>query len=251
MSNALIIPGVFGAIVGSFLNVVAFRLPRRESLIRPGSHCTSCGTEVRPWHNIPIVGWLWLRGRCHDCGTRISARYPVVETVTAALYLAVIANKGLDRDAILPLLLVTALIPITLTDLDQRIIPNAITGTAAAAGIAAALLIDTSSVPERLLAAGIAGGAFLAIALAVPGGMGMGDVKLVGVLGLYLGSAVAPAIFIALLTGSLAGAVVMSRKGVREGRKTTIPFGPFLVLGGLVCLFAGPQILDLYTDHAI
>ena len=251
MSGALVIPGVFGAIVGSFLNVVAFRLPRGESLLRPGSHCTSCGTEVRPWHNVPILGWLWLRGSCHDCGTRISARYPVVEALTAALYLAVVLDKGFDRDALMPLLLVTALVPITLTDLDQRIIPNAITGAAAAAGIAAALLIDTASVPERLLAAAIAGGVFLAIALAVPGGMGMGDVKLVGILGLYLGASVAPAIFIALVTGSIAGAVVMSRKGVRAGRKMTIPFGPFLVLGGLVCMFAGPQIIDLYTGHAL
>ena len=251
MTGTLVLPGVMGALIGSFLNVVAYRLPRGESLVHPGSHCTTCGATVRPWHNLPIVGWLLLRGRCHNCGEQISARYPIVEAVTAGLYLAVVADKGFDRDAVLPILLVTALVPIALTDLDRRIIPNAITGPAAVAGIAVALLVHTGGVPERLIAAAAAFGAFLLVALAAPGGMGMGDVKLVGVLGIYLGSAVAPAILIALLTGSLAGAVVMSRKGVRAGRKTTIAFGPFLVLGGLACIFAGPQIIDFYTDHVL
>jgi leader peptidase (prepilin peptidase)/N-methyltransferase len=170
----------------------------------------------------------------------------LVEALTAVLYLGVVARFGFDTDAILPLLLVTALVPIALTDLDHRVIPNALTAAAAAAGLIAALAIDPASVPDRLIAAAAAGGAFLLVALIAPGGMGMGDVKLVAVLGLYLQLSVLPALFVALLAGSLAGGLVMARKGVAAGRKTAIAFGPFLVLGGLVGLFAGPQILDLY-----
>jgi leader peptidase (prepilin peptidase)/N-methyltransferase len=246
MTEALVFPGLLGALMGSFLNVVALRLPRGQSLIRPASHCPGCDAPVRPWHNVPIVGWLVLRGRCHDCAMRIPARYPLVEALTAALYLGVVLRFGFDTDAILPLLLVTALVPIALTDLDHRVIPNALTGAAAAAGLIAALAIDPSSVPDRLIAAAAAGGAFLLVALIAPGGMGMGDVKLVAVLGLYLQLSVLPALFVALLAGSLAGGLVMARQGVAAGRKTAIAFGPFLVLGGLVGLFAGPQILDLY-----
>jgi leader peptidase (prepilin peptidase)/N-methyltransferase len=246
MTGTLVLPGMLGAVIGSFLNVVALRLPRGQSLLRPASHCPGCGAAVRPWHNVPILGWLALRGRCHDCGRSISPRYPLVEAATAALYVAVILHTGLDRDAVLPLLLVTALVPIALTDLDHRIIPNAITGPAAAVGLVAALLVDPSGVPERLIAAAAAGGAFLAVALAVPGGMGMGDVKLVALLGLYLGASVAPALLVALLAGSLAGGVVMARRGVRAGRKTAIPFGPFLVLGGLTAIFVGSTLIDHY-----
>jgi leader peptidase (prepilin peptidase)/N-methyltransferase len=247
VTGTLVIPGLFGALIGSFLNVVALRLPQGQSLIRPPSHCPSCSSPVRSWHNVPIVGWLALRGRCHDCGTSISARYPLVEALTACLYIAVVVDKGFDSDAVLPLMLVTILVPIALTDIDHRIIPNAITGPAAIAGLTVALLLDTSSVPERLIAATAAGGFFLIVALIVPGGMGMGDVKLVGVLGIYLGLSVVPAIFIALIVGSVAGVVVMAQRGVHAGRKSTIPFGPFLVLGGLVAIFAGPAIIDLYT----
>lgn len=250
MTATLVLPGLLGAIMGSFLNVVALRLPRGQSPIRPASHCPACDGAVRPWHNVPIAGWLLLRGRCHDCGARIPARYPLVEALTAALYLGVVLRFGFDRDAILPLLLVTALVPIALTDIDHRLIPNAITAPAAAAGLVTALLVDAASVPDRLIAAAAAGGAFLLVALISPGGMGMGDVKLVAVLGLYLQASVLAAVFVALLAGSLAGVAVMARTGVRAGRKTAIAFGPFLVLGGLVGLLAGPQILDLYR-HAL
>jgi leader peptidase (prepilin peptidase)/N-methyltransferase len=248
VSGTLVVPGLLGAVIGSFLNVVALRLPRGESLIRPASHCPSCNAAVRPWHNVPIFGWLVLRGRCHDCGASISARYPLVEAFTALLYVAVVIDQGFDRDAVLPLMLVTALVPIALTDLDHRIIPNAITGPAAIAGLVVALVLDTSSVPERLIWAAAAGGFFLIIAIIVPAGMGMGDVKLVGLLGLYLMSSVVPAVFIALFAGSIVGVAIMTKRGVRAGRKSTIPFGPFLVLGGLIAMFAGPEIIDLYAN---
>ncbi|HVW19339.1 MAG TPA: prepilin peptidase [Solirubrobacteraceae bacterium] len=243
----VVLAALLGAAVGSFLNVVAARLPRGESLVHPGSHCPQCGAAIRARHNVPVLGWLALRGRCYDCGHRIPARYPIVEAVTAALFAGVVARQGgWGADVILPLLLVVTLIPVVLIDLDHRLIPNKITLPAAIAGLVVALAVDTSSVPGRLIAAVAAGGAFLAVALAVPGGMGIGDVKLVGVLGLYLAASVLPALFAGVLGGAVAGGAVVAREGVRRGRRATIPFGPFLALGGLVGVFAGPQIIDLY-----
>ncbi|HEY8584908.1 MAG TPA: prepilin peptidase [Capillimicrobium sp.] len=244
------VAALFGALIGSFLNVVAFRLPRRESLAFPASRCTACQHPIRPWHNVPVVGWLALRGRCADCDAPIPARYPLVEAATAALYAAVVLRFGLDADLWLPLAMVTFCVPIALIDLDHRIIPNRLTAPAAVVAVAIAAIVDPSSLPERLIAAAAGGGAFLLVALAAPQGMGMGDVKLVAVLGLFLGASVAPAIFVALVAGVLVGALIMRRKGVRDGRKTAVPFGPFLVLGGLVALFAGPAMIDLYW-HAV
>jgi leader peptidase (prepilin peptidase)/N-methyltransferase len=246
----LVFPGLFGAVIGSFLNVVAFRLPRGESLVAPGSRCPGCDAPIRPWHNVPIVGWLALRGRCRDCRARISPRYPLVEALTAALYVGVALRFGLDRDIWLPLILVTALVPIALIDLEHRVIPNRITGPAAVAGLVVAVLVDPAGLPDRLIAAAAAGGAFLLVALVSPRGMGMGDVKLVALLGLYLKASVVPALFVALVAGTVAGAAVMARSGVTVGRKTAIPFGPFLVVGGLVGLFLGPQLIDAYL-HVI
>ncbi|HEU4656736.1 MAG TPA: prepilin peptidase [Capillimicrobium sp.] len=239
---------LFGALIGSFLNVVTYRLPRRESLAFPASRCPHCEHPIRPWHNLPVVGWLMLRGRCHDCQAPISARYPLVELATALLYAGVVVRYGLDADLWLPLAMVTFCVPIALIDLDHRIIPNRLTAPAAVVAVAILALADSGSLIEHLLAGAIAGGAFLLIAFVAPHGMGMGDVKLVGVLGLYLGASVAPALFVALVAGTLVGAAVMARKGVRDGRKTAVPFGPFLVLGGLVALFAGPALIDLYLN---
>lgn len=239
---------LFGALIGSFLNVVTYRLPRRESLAFPPSRCPDCQHPIRPWHNVPVVGWLVLRGRCRDCGTRIPLRYPLVELATAVLYAVVVAHFGLDRDLWIPLAMVTFCVPIALIDLDHRIIPNRLTAPAAVVAIALAAIVDPASLPERLIAGAAAGGAFLVIAFAAPRGMGMGDVKLVAVLGLFLGASVAPALLVALVAGVLVGLLVMVRKGVRDGRKTAVPFGPFLVLGGLVALFAGPDLIDLYLN---
>jgi len=240
---------LLGAVIGSFLNVVSHRLPRRESLVRPGSRCPACAHPIRPWHNVPVLGWLLLRGRCADCRARIPLRYPLVELATALLFGAVVARYGLHTDALLPLALVSFLMPIALIDLELRIIPNRLTGAAALVAAVLVAIVDPGSAPERLVAAAVAGGAFLAIALVSPAGMGMGDVKLVAVLGLYLGAAVAVAVLVALVAGTVAGAAVMAQRGVRAGRRTAIPFGPFLALGGVVAVLAGPQLLDLYL-HA-
>jgi leader peptidase (prepilin peptidase)/N-methyltransferase len=204
---------------------------------------------VRPYDNVPVLSWLGLRGRCRACGERISWRYPAVELATGALYAAVVAARDDAAGIALGLILVTALVPIVLIDLERRLIPNVITAPAAVAALVAGLALDLDGVPEQLIAGAGAGGFFLLAALAYPRGMGMGDVKLAGVLGLCLGRAVAPALMIALLSGVLVGGVVIARLGTRVGRKTAVPFGPFLALGGLVALFAGDAVVDWYTDH--
>ena len=241
---------VGGLCVGSFLNVVAFRLPRGESLVSPGSHCPGCGTPVRAYDNVPLLGWMLLRGRCRSCGEPISPRYPIVEGVTALLAVAVVLVKSTPRDVVLGLVLVAVLVPVALIDLEEQIIPNKITLPAAVAAVAIGLLMAPSEVPEQLIAGAAAGGFLLVFVLAYPRGMGMGDVKLAAVLGLYLGRSVAPAMLIALASGTVVGIVVMMRVGVAEGRKTAVPFGPFLALGGLVGLLAGPAIVHWYL-HAV
>jgi leader peptidase (prepilin peptidase)/N-methyltransferase len=246
MFIGILIAAVAGLLIGSFLNVVAWRLPRRESLATPGSRCPQCGTPIKPYDNIPVVSWLLLRGRCRACGARISPRYPLVEAATAILYVAVVAGRDGTLDIVLGLLLVTALVPITLIDLDLRLIPNAITLPASVAAVVAGAIIDIDFVPEQLIAGVAAAGFFLVAVLLYPRGMGMGDVKLAGMLGLYLGRAVAPALFIALIAGVVVGAIVIARKGAAEGRKTAVPFGPFLALGGIIALFAGDALVDAY-----
>jgi leader peptidase (prepilin peptidase)/N-methyltransferase len=249
MAVAVLAAAVAGLLIGSFLNVVAYRLPRGESLSHPRSRCPGCDTPIAPYDNIPVLSWLLLRGRCRHCGTRISVQYPLVEATTAILFALVVIAKDDALEIALGLLLVTALVPITLIDLEHRLIPNRITLPAAVAAVIAAVILDVSFVPEQLIAGAAAGGFFLLAALAYPRGMGMGDVKLAGMLGLYLGRAVAPAIFAGLIAGVVVGAVVIARKGAREGRKTAVPFGPFLALGGLVGLFFGDALVDSYLDR--
>src|SRR3954469_1607506 len=248
-ASAVAIAAVFGLLVGSFLNVVAYRLPRKESLVKPRSRCPGCGHEVRARDNIPVLSWLILRGRCRDCGEPISIRYPIVEATTAILFGAVVAARDDAGGIALGLILVTALVPIVIIDLEFRLIPNAITGPAAIAALVAGLILDIDGVPEQLIAGAAAGGFFLLAALAYPRGMGMGDVKLAGVLGLCLGKAVAPVILIALFAGVIVGGVIITRVGAREGRKVAVPFGPFLALGGIIALFAGDAMVDWYSDH--
>jgi leader peptidase (prepilin peptidase) / N-methyltransferase len=243
-----VIAAVLGAVLGSFLNVVAYRLPRGESLSRPRSRCPHCETPIRPYDNIPVLSWLLLRGRCRSCRAPISPRYPLVEAATGLLCALVVVAKGADADALLGLALVLLLVPITLIDLDHRIIPNRLTLIGAVIAPLLVAFTDPGALPEHLIAGVAAGGFFLIALLAYPSGMGMGDVKLAAVLGLFLGRAVGPAIFVALVSGTLVGALVIARKGTREGRKTAVPFGPFLALGGVVALFAGDAMVDWYLD---
>jgi leader peptidase (prepilin peptidase) / N-methyltransferase len=243
--------GVLGAIFGSFLNVVTHRLPRRESLVAPASHCVACGTPIKPYDNIPVLSWLLLRGRCRNCGVHISARYPLIEAGTAALCVAVVLAKGTTAGIVLGLAMVLLLMPAAAIDIEHRRIPNAITLPGCMLAIALGFALDAPGEPARLLAGLGVGAAFLIVALASPKGMGMGDVKLATMVGLFLGAAVIPAILIALLAGVALGGVVMARVGLSAGRKTAVPFGPFLAFGALIALFAGHPILHWYSTAVI
>jgi len=240
------VAALFGAVVGSFLNVVAYRLPRSESLIKPASRCPGCGVAIRPSDNVPVLGWLLLRGRCRVCRAPISSRYPAIEALTAALAVAVVLAKHSAYEIVLGLVLVGILVPVALIDLDYRIIPNKITLPASLAAVAIGLALRPSAVPEQLIAGAAAGGFLLVFVLLYPRGMGMGDVKLAAVLGLFLGRSVAVAVLTAVLVGTLVGAFIMARRGIPQGRKTAIPFGPFLAFGGVVALLAGPAVIHWY-----
>jgi leader peptidase (prepilin peptidase)/N-methyltransferase len=222
---AAALAGVMGIIVGSFLNVVAYRLPRKESLAHPPSRCPSCGAPVKPYDNVPVLSWLLLRGRCRGCGARISWRYPLVELGTGVLCALAVIAAGADRDVWLGLAFVLLLVPIALIDIDFRIIPNTLTLLGAVTAVVLVLVTRPDDILEHLIAGAAAGGFLLVAAIAYPAGMGMGDVKLAGVMGLFLGRAVGPAMFVALIVGSLVGAAIIARKGSKAGRKTAIPFG--------------------------
>jgi leader peptidase (prepilin peptidase)/N-methyltransferase len=170
--------------------------------------------------------------------------------VTAVLFAATVAvHHDKPAQLVLDLVLVAFLVPLTLVDLAVRLLPNRLTGPAAVVAIVFGTLLDPGGEPERLIAAAVAGGGFLLTAIVNPAGMGMGDVKLVAVLGLFLGGEVAVAIFVALVAGVVAGLTIMARKGARAGRKTAVAFGPFLALGAVVAVFVGDALLDLYLGR--
>jgi leader peptidase (prepilin peptidase) / N-methyltransferase len=240
--------GVFGAVIGSFLNVVAHRVPLGESLVSPPSRCPECEAPVKPYDNVPVVSWLLLRGRCRNCGTRISPRYPLVELATALVFAAVVAVRGFDNDLVLELPFVAALIALAAIDFDHKLLPNKIVYPLAAYGVIATLLVDRDDLVENLIA-GAGAFAFLLLAvIAYPRGMGMGDVKLAGAMGLYLGLSVIPALLTAFLSGSVVGLAIIAREGA-AGRKKAVPFGVFLALGGIVGVLAGPELIDLYESN--
>jgi leader peptidase (prepilin peptidase) / N-methyltransferase len=235
-------------VLGSFLNVVIHRLPRGESLVHPRSRCPSCETQIAGYDNIPIVSWLVLRGRCRYCGARISPRYPAVELITALVFAAVVLVRGFDDDLIIELPFVAALIALAGIDLDHKLLPNKIVYPLAAWGVVAVLIADRDDVVEHL-AAGAGAFLFLFVAvLAYPRGMGMGDVKLAGAMGIYLGASVIPALLVAFLTGSVVGLAIIAREGA-EARKKAVPFGIFLALGGIVAVLAGPELIDAYQSN--
>jgi leader peptidase (prepilin peptidase)/N-methyltransferase len=242
----VVLAALGGLAIGSFLNVVVWRVPRHESLVKPPSHCPGCDALIKPWDNVPVVSWLLLRGRCRSCGEPISVRYPLVEAATALLYVAVVLARHDAAGVALGIALMTILVPVVLIDYDHHIIPNAITAFGAVVALAITLALDRGFVVEQLIAAAAAGGFFFVVAMLYPRGMGMGDAKLAGVLGLYLGRAVGPAVAIAFITGSLVGVLIIARKGAAEGRKTRVPFGPFLALGGAIALFVGTQLANDY-----
>jgi leader peptidase (prepilin peptidase) / N-methyltransferase len=240
----------FGLVVGSFLNVVIARLPAGRSLWRPRSACPGCGVTIAWYDNIPILSFVALRARCRACGMPISWRYPVVEAVTAALWLVAYATFGLSASFAVAILLISALIAITGIDLAHQIIPDAITVPGIVVGFLISVLAGRVGWRDSLIGIAVGGGLFLVIIVASGGGMGGGDMKLAAMLGAFLGWKVTlVSLFIAvLLGGGLACGLLVSG---RLRRKDPIPFGPFLAAGSVVGLLWGDRIVDWYTSAFI
>jgi leader peptidase (prepilin peptidase)/N-methyltransferase len=234
-----------GLALGSFLNVVAARVPLRRSVVHPRSACMMCKTVIASYDNIPIVSWVLLRGRCRSCGATIPWKYPLVELVTALLVAACVLAFGPTLDAAVATLFCAALVAISVTDFERKVIPNRIVLPAAAIVLAAQTALHPS--PEWVLAASGASLFLFLVAFAYPAGMGMGDVKLALLLGAMLGRTVPLAMMIGMLSALVPSTVLLVRHG-SAARKMAIPFGPFLALGGLVGIYAGNAIVSTYLS---
>ena len=232
-----------GLALGSFLNVVAARVPLRRSVVHPRSACMTCDAEIAWYDNIPIVSWVLLRGRCRSCDASIPWKYPLVELVTAFLIGACVVAFGPTPDAAVAALFCAALVAVSVTDLERHVIPNRIVLPAAAIVLVAQAALHPS--PEWALGAFLAALFLFLAAFAYPAGMGMGDVKLALLLGAMLGRTVPVAMMIAMLSALVPSTVLLVRHGA-AARKMAIPFGPFLALGGFVALFAGEWLVEAY-----
>jgi leader peptidase (prepilin peptidase)/N-methyltransferase len=229
--------------VGSFLNVVAARVPLGRSVVHPPSACMECAKEIAWYDNVPVLSWLVLRGRCRTCSTAISWRYPAVELSTALLVAGSFWKFGLSWDAAVASFFCAVLVVLSAIDIDRRIVPNKIVLPAAVIVLAAQTILHPS---VEWLAAGLGASLFLLLAaLAYPRGMGMGDVKLALLLGFAVGRNVPLALFAGMVAALVPSAVLFARHG-SAARKMGIPFAPFLALGGLLGLFAGQPLLDAY-----
>jgi leader peptidase (prepilin peptidase)/N-methyltransferase len=253
-----VLVAVTGLVIGSFLNVVIWRVPRGESIVTPPSHCPSCNRPVRPRDNVPVISWLVLRGKCRDCGAPISGRYPLVEAGTALLFVALTLRIGFEPELVAFLYLGAVGVALAMIDLDVKRLPNVIVLPSYL--VAGALLTIAAAVGDdwdALLRAaiGMAGlyGFYFLLALVYPAGMGFGDVKLAGVLGLYLGwlgwAELVAGGFLGFLFGGVVGGVLMATR--RAGRKSMIPFGPFMLAGALVAILWGGTLADLYLDTVL
>jgi leader peptidase (prepilin peptidase) / N-methyltransferase len=232
-----------GLAVGSFLNVVAARVPLGRSIVTPRSACMHCGAEIRTRDNVPVLSYLLLRGRCHSCRAPIGLRYPAVELATALLAAGSVIAFGPTLHALAAGIFCAALVAVTATDLEHRLVPNKVVLPAAAVVLALQLAWHPTI---QWPAAGLGAASFLfLVALAYPSGMGMGDVKLALLLGVGVGRAVPVAIFLAMIAALVPSIVLFARHGL-AARKLKIPFAPFLALGGVVALFAGNPLLDWY-----
>jgi leader peptidase (prepilin peptidase)/N-methyltransferase len=238
---ALVLPPALA--FGSFVNVVAARVPLRLSVSKPRSSCTECGAEIKARDNIPILSWVLLHGRCRNCDARISPIYPAVEAITAALVVACVLVFGATAYTALASFFVIVLVTLSAADLRYRLVPNRIVLPSAAIVLVAHTAIDPSV--EWVLAALGASAFLLVAALVHPKGLGMGDVKLALLLGAMLGLDVVVALMIGFLTALLPSIVLFARHGA-GARKMAIPLVPFLALGAVVALFAGDAILDWY-----
>jgi len=241
---------IFGLVIGSFLNVCIHRLPSSQSIVHPRSRCPQCGHLIRVYDNIPVLSYLILRGRCRDCGARISLRYPVVELLSGAFAAMAVARFGLGWQALLMYALIAAFLVITFIDLDHRIIPDVITLPGIPIGLAASFGPGMISPLEALLGILAGGGSLFLVAwgyqlVTQREGMGGGDIKLLAMIGAFIGwKGVLLTIFIASLTGTLAGMALIFRR--RGDMKLAVPFGPFLAVGAIAYLFMGPELISWY-----
>ena len=248
---AVLVFALAGLMIGSFLNVCIYRLPRRESIVWPASHCTSCNRPLAWFENVPVIGWLALRGRCRTCGSRISAIYPLVELTTGAVFAGGALIYGLSPLLFVRLAFASALIVLFVIDLQHRILPNVITLPGIAAGFAASLFLPPGWL-SSLIGIVAGGGILFAIAEAyyrLRGieGLGMGDVKMLAMIGAVLGW---PLMLLTLVFASFAGSVIgvgLIASG-RGGMQAALPFGTFLALGALVAAVAGDPILTWYLS---
>ncbi len=244
------IVGVFGALIGSFLNVCIHRLPKGESIVRPGSRCPACATPLRPFDNIPILSFLWLRGRCRSCGKRIAIRYPAVEALNTIGYILLWSRYGLTPEGAVYAAFYSSLLVVTFIDWDHQIIPNRITLPGIAIGLLSAATVLAGGFMDAVLGAALGGGLLYAVAVGSEWilkkeGMGLGDVKLLAMIGAFLGwKAVLLTVFVGALSGSVIGLTLMAARVKQRGEP--IPFGPFLALGAISALFAGPELIAWY-----
>ena len=237
---------LLGLVVGSFLNVVVHRVPAGLSAVRPASRCPGCGKPILRRDNVPLVSYALLRGRCRHCAEAIPVRYPLVEGLTGLLFgAAAFRFEGAGQLA-LSLALISALAALAVTDLEHRLLPNAIVGPASLAGLVLSFWGGPAAWWTHPLAALAVAGFLFGLAAVYPGGMGMGDVKMGGMLGLFLGPYAAMAVFVGALSGTVAYAALVAVGRLERG--SALPFGTFMAFGGLVALFAGPQLWGLYLN---
>jgi leader peptidase (prepilin peptidase) / N-methyltransferase len=250
-----IIAFILGSLIGSFLNVCIYRIPRNLSIITPASRCPACNIPIRPYDNVPIFSYIFLGGKCRVCSAKISLRYPLIEFLNAALYALVFWRFGLGWHLPAYFIFCSALVVIIFIDLDFQIIPDRITLPGIVIGlIAGSFLLPDPFMRDDLLGfqssvAGFltGGGLFYAVAVLSRGGMGGGDIKMMAMVGSLMGwKSVLMTTFFGSLTGAIVGILLMIFKG--KGRKTKIPFGPFLALGTLITLFYGQEILSWYLS---
>lgn len=245
---------VVGLLVGSFLNVVVHRVPRGESVVHPRSRCPGCETEIRPLDNVPVLSWLVLRGRCRTCRVRISPRYPLIELLTGATFAILAVRFGLDAALPAYLLLAAAGIAVAAIDLEHLRIPTrlvwpALGATAIWLGGVSAVRGDMRSLAEGVAGALLAGAPLFLANLAYPAGMGFGDVRLATYLGFPLGWLAIGLVAVGLMSAFVAASVVgVALLAAGRGRKTRIPFGPYLVAGALFAVLAGRAVVDRYVE---
>jgi leader peptidase (prepilin peptidase)/N-methyltransferase len=232
-----------GLALGSFLNVVAARVPLRRSIVGPASACMSCGERIAWYDNVPLVSWLLLRGRCRRCSARVPWVYPAVELTTAVLVAGCVLAFGVSLEALVAAFFCAVLVVVSATDLAHRIIPNRVVVPATVVVLAAQTILHPS--PEWAIAALGASAFLFAAAVAYPAGMGMGDVKLALLMGAMLGRTVPVAMMLGMLLALVPSVVLLARHG-GAARKMGIPFGPFLALGSVLALFLGDDLLDGY-----